>query len=88
MTLYYFHLRDGVDILLDEEGRELDGSASVARAALQEARSIISHDASQGRIVLHYRIDVEDEHRQIVHTLGFADAVEIVPPEAVEDKKS
>jgi hypothetical protein len=79
MTLYYFHLRDGVDILIDEEGRQLESLASVAEAALAEARSIISADAESGHIRLDQRIDVEDETRTIVHTLEFADAVTIDP---------
>jgi hypothetical protein len=80
MTLYYFHLRDGVDILIDEEGRQLETLALVANAALIEARSIISADAQGGHIRLDQRIDVEDEARTIVHTIEFADAVAIVPP--------
>ncbi|WP_332812416.1 DUF6894 family protein [Sphingomonas sp.] len=79
MTLYYFHLRDGIDILIDEEGRRLEGLASVVQAALLEARSIISADAQAGHIRLDQRIDVEDEARTIVHTIEFADAITIVP---------
>jgi hypothetical protein len=79
MALYYFHLRDGVDVLLDEEGRQLESLASVADAALVEARSIISADAHAGHIRLDQRIDVEDEARTIVHTIEFADAITIVP---------
>ena len=78
MTIYYFHLRDGVDILLDPEGRELDGPDDLPSAALLDARSIISEDARNGRILLDQHIDVEDERRNILHTLHFADAVEVV----------
>ena len=79
MARYYFHLRDGVDILIDDEGRQLESLASVANAALIEARSIISADALAGHIRLDQRIDVGDEARTIVHTIEFADAVAIVP---------
>jgi hypothetical protein len=79
MARYYFHLRDGVDVLIDEEGRQLESLDSVAQAALVEARSIISADAEAGHIRLDQRIDVEDEARTIVHTIEFADAVTIVP---------
>jgi hypothetical protein len=82
MSLYYFHLRDGTDVLLDEEGREMDETDGIAAAALIEARSIISADANLGYIKLDQRIDVEDERRHIVHSLEFADAVEIIPPKA------
>ena len=80
MSLYFFHLRDGVDILLDPEGLEIDDPDAVASRTLAEARSIISHDAASGRIKLDQHIDVQDETRNIVHTLHFVDAVEIVYP--------
>ena len=78
MSLYFFHLRDGVDILLDPEGRELDSMAAIAAAALADARSIIGDDAFRGRIDLDQRIDVEDTDGKLVHRLEFEDAVEIV----------
>jgi hypothetical protein len=81
MAFYYFHLRDGVDILLDEEGRPMKSIEHIREAALLEARSIISGDAKLGRIMLDQRIDVEDEFRTLVHSLEFADAVVIVQPE-------
>ena len=78
VSVYYFHLRDGVDILLDEEGRQMSDLAAIARAALLEARSIIGHDAAAGQIKLYQRIDVEDESHKVVHSLEFSDAVKIV----------
>jgi hypothetical protein len=80
MTLYFFHLRDGSDLLLDPEGREVDSPDSIPGLALNDARSILGHDAARGRIALNQRIDVEDEHRNVVHSLDFVDAVEIVYP--------
>lgn len=80
MSLLYFHLRDGHDILLDHEGRELDGRETIAATALIEARAIISDEAIAGRINLDQHIDVEDEQRNVVHCLRFADAIEIIPP--------
>jgi hypothetical protein len=43
------------------------------------ARDCIAHDAHSGRIQLGYRIDVHSEEGTVVHSLSFADAVEIVP---------
>lgn len=82
MPLYYFHLRDGVDVLLDPEGQELDGEAAIAAAALREARSMISADALEGRIRLDLHIDVEDGQRRIVHRLEFTDAIRITGAQA------
>ena len=80
MPLYFFHLRDGTDIILDPEGRELDDRDAIAAAALKEARSIIGHDALSGRIKLNQRIDVEDGSGTVLHTLHFTDAIEIARP--------
>jgi hypothetical protein len=78
LALYYFHLRDGEDVLLDPEGRELPSRSSVSAAALREARALIGDAALQGRIMLDQNIDVEDALGEIVHTLRFADAVKII----------
>ena len=77
MPLYYFHLRNGEDILLDEDGRELLSMREIEVAALQEARAIISHDALRGRIDLAYHIDVQDRSGETLHSLRFRDAVNI-----------
>jgi hypothetical protein len=80
MPRYYFHLRDGEDILLDPEGRELNHPGAYEQMALNEARAIISDDAKAGRIELRHRIEVEDEAGSPVHRLHFHDAIEIVLP--------
>jgi hypothetical protein len=77
MPLYFFHLRDGVDILLDPEGLNLDGQVAIASTAMAAARSIISNDALNGVISLGQHIDVEDEAGKLVHCLPFNDAVTI-----------
>lgn len=78
MPIYYFHLRNGDDVLLDPEGQRLDAQSSVELAALLQARGLISQDALDGRIDLAYHLDVEDEAGLVVHSLPFSDAIEIV----------
>ena len=78
MARFFFHLRDGTDVLLDPEGRELAGVDAIPPLALEEARSIVSGDALSGTIMLNQRIDVEDETGQLIHSLSFEDAVTIV----------
>lgn len=78
MPLYFFHLRDGVDVLIDPEGRELDDMDAIARITLRDAREMIAEDAKQGQIRLDLRIDVEDASGAVVHNLHFVDAVAIV----------
>ena len=77
MPLYFFHLRDGIDALLDKEGRELGSVDAVAKAALIEARGIIAHEVRDGYVLLDKFIDVENAYGGLVHRLSFADAVAI-----------
>lgn len=78
MPLYFFHLRDGDDILLDPEGRNLETLNEIRTAALAEARGILSQEALAGRIELGQQIDVMDADKHLIYTIRFADAVEIV----------
>jgi hypothetical protein len=80
MAHYFFHLRDGVDVLLDEEGRDLIDIGAIKQAALTEVRFMISSDALEGVIRLDQRLDVEGTNGSIVYTLAFTDAVKIVAP--------
>ena len=78
MVRYYFHLRDGEDLLLDPEGQELPSLDAVRKVTLASARSIISNDVRGGRVDLTCHVDVEDASGAIVHSLPFEDAVEFV----------
>lgn len=79
MARFYFHLRDGRDVLLDPDGSELADMDAVRARALADARSIMSADILEGRLKLDMRVDVEDQAGRIVHRLPFVEAVEIVP---------
>jgi hypothetical protein len=76
MSIYFFHLCNGVDVLLDPDGRELEPN-DVAAAAMTEARAIVAADARSGHIDLDQRIDVEDGLGKLVHRLLFEDAIKI-----------
>lgn len=78
MPRYLLHLRDGVDELLDPDGVNMPADA-VPGFALHAARDCIAGDVMNGRIELKYRIDVEDDDGNVVHSVSFADAIEIVP---------
>ena len=78
MPIYYFHLCDGTDVLLDPEGRELE-RAAVAGAALAEARAIVAADAGSGHIDFNQHIEVRDAEGAVVHRIAFAEAVRVTP---------
>ena len=71
------HLVDSVNVLLDPDGVELP-SDGIQQKALASARNCIAGDVREGRVDLRYRIDVHDESDQVIHSLPFADAVEIL----------
>lgn len=77
MARYFFHLRDGPDDLLDPDGIDLLAEA-VPGTALLHARDCIAGDVKGGRLDLNYRINVHSEDDEIVHSLAFADALEVV----------
>jgi uncharacterized protein DUF6894 len=77
MKIYYFHLCDGTDVLLDPEGRWLPDMNAVIALALVEARSIIGAEALEGSIKMSQHIDVHDEKGTLVHSLQFEDAVQV-----------
>jgi hypothetical protein len=74
MATYYFHLCDGVDVLLDPDGRELP-IGCIEAAALTEARAIIAADVRGGHIHLDQEIEVRDTAGKVVHRIAFEDAV-------------
>ena len=80
MALYFFHLRDGNDVVLDPDGTELPDDTAIAECAMRNARDILSHDIREGRIDLRFRIDAEDEDGNVVHSLPFSEAFETIEP--------
>jgi hypothetical protein len=75
LALYYFHLCDGRDTLIDPDGREVGDAATIGDIAIKEARAMISQDALSGKIFLDQFIEVRDEDGKLIHKMGFRDAV-------------
>ena len=77
MALYYFHLCDGPDSLIDPDGRDIDDPSLIPTLALREARAMVGQDALGGRIRLDQALEVRDEDGKLVHRLAFSDAVTV-----------
>lgn len=77
MQTYFFHLRDGDDVLLDPDGQQFPSIEAMIAATLYEGRDIIASDARSGRINFDQRLEIEDESGRIVHRLELSDAVAI-----------
>lgn len=79
MHKYFFHLVDSSEVVLDPEGVFLPINA-IADTALLQARDCMAGDVKDGKLRLDYQINVHDEQGALVHSLSFADAIEIVSP--------
>jgi hypothetical protein len=76
---YYLHLRDGIDELLDPDGLEFADIDAVKKAVLFSARDMIAGDVRNGIIDLRYRIDAESADGDVVYSLKFKHAFNLVP---------
>ena len=79
MPRYYMQLRDGSDHLLDPDGIEYADIDELKKKVLIAVRELMSEDIKGGVVDLRFRIDAEDRDGVIVYTMGFAQAVNIIP---------
>jgi hypothetical protein len=64
----------------DEEGTELPDLEAARAYAVRLVRVTFAETAKdEGRVVLHHRIDVENEAGQVLATVRFGDAVKVEP---------
>jgi hypothetical protein len=82
MPLYFLHLRDSVEELLDPDGQEHANLEALKKAVLFNARDLLAGDMRNGIIDLRYRVDAENKEGQIVYTLPLKHAFSIIPEEA------
>jgi hypothetical protein len=81
MLRFFLHLRDGTDELLDPEGKEFPNLESMRSFVLASARDVMSSDMKAGVVDLRFRIDAEDAGGQVIYSLPFKHAVNIIPDE-------
>ena len=79
MARYYLHLRDGTEQLLDEEGVEFASLDAMRKGVMLAARDLIKGDIDGGIIDFRFRIDAEDGAGDIIYTLPFKHALNIIP---------
>ena len=78
MALYFMHLRDGTDEMLDPEGKDFATLDELRTAVLFSARDLMAGDLRNGVLDFRFRIDAEDERGTVVYTLPFASALSII----------
>lgn len=77
MPRFHFHLHNDMDVP-DEEGQELPDLDAALTWARTQARNLIGELVKEtGRLALHHRIDIVNEHGVVVGTVRFGDAVKI-----------
>ena len=76
---YFFHLRDGSDEMLDPDGRDFGDMDSLRTAVMKNARDVIAGDIQNGVVDLRFRIDAENDSGQVVYSLAFKHAFNIIP---------
>ena len=76
MPRYFFHIYDGV-VTRDEEGIELDDPEAARVAAVAGIREMICDQVRKGRIVLHYRLEIEDQAGEKLFVIPFTETVRI-----------
>ena len=77
MPRYYFHICNGSGFVEDEEGQELPDLEAARAFAVRSARSIMASDVQRGMLDLSSFIEIEDPLHQLVHTLGFEEAIDL-----------
>ena len=82
MILFFFHVHNRIGFVEDEEGRELADLEAARHEAIAGARSIVSEEAKQGCVDLRGRIDVADAERNILLSIPFDEAIEVLTGQA------
>lgn len=75
MPLYYFHLIECGELVIDPEGLELVNIEAARASATRAARDVMASEVKEGRISLSCCVVVENEWHQEIDRLPFANAV-------------
>jgi hypothetical protein len=75
MPRYFFHIKDEVEIIRDEEGLELRGLDAVREEATESAREMMSEKVRAGHGPDGRAFVVTDEQGHVVLNFPFRDAI-------------
>jgi hypothetical protein len=78
MAIYFFHLCEGEDRVVDEEGRELPDMQAALAAAVAAARDIMAGDVRIGILPLNISIEIVESETRACAEVQFEDAVQII----------
>ncbi|MDQ0558665.1 hypothetical protein QO004_000440 [Rhizobium mesoamericanum] len=77
MTRYFFHIRDGDDLVEDTDGVELPDHASAREEAVRAAREMLAEKLLLGERIDGELFEVTDESGRVVETIPFKSVMKI-----------
>jgi hypothetical protein len=72
MGRFYFHLRDGAELISDPEGTDLRDAAEAKRMALLSARELLADAIKSGKSRVPEAFVIADEHGQEIDAIPLA----------------
>jgi hypothetical protein len=77
VTRYHLNIRNGVGLVLDEEGREFVDLDAARADAIDGIRSVISEEARSGLLDLTGRIEITDGDGHLLCLVGYEEAMDL-----------
>jgi hypothetical protein len=72
MGRFYFHLKEGDELIADEDGTELPDVAAATREALFSARELLANAIKAGKPKVYDALVIADEAGRTVEVLPFS----------------
>jgi hypothetical protein len=77
MPRYFFNIRDGSDLALDEEGIVLDDLSEAREEAILGARDIIIEKVRAGELIDGQEFEITDASGKILRKVPFREAIRL-----------
>lgn len=77
MPRFYFNLCNGAQFTEDNEGAEHPDFAAARASAVASLRDVMAGDLRTGDLNTASFIEIEDEQRELIETVSFADVVRL-----------
>jgi hypothetical protein len=75
MSLHFFHVKDGVDLIEDHTGSDLPDLEAAREEALEGAREMLADGILSGRNRMRQRFEIRDAAGTTVLIVPFSDAM-------------
>lgn len=86
MPRFHLHIRTPDEFIRDSEGAEFPDYSSAIVEAVRGARCLMTGEVMAGRLCLDQSIEVHDGSGQLVTTVPFTEAVEVITGSERQDR--